>query len=534
MELALAVCLAILAVLLQAHWAVHAGALWRDEIGTVTFAGMSSLSEIWQNLRYDNFPPLGILVLRAWTRAGLAPSDSSLRVLGAAIGLSVVATVWLTGFLLTRRPPLLALALLGLSPLAVRYGDAIRPHGLGLWLILIVYGLVWKAIDSREWRWFAAAALSAVLSVQVLYQNAVLLLGICIAGSLVTLRRRSWRDTLRLGGIGLAAALSLVPYLGLIWLGREWSALLRQPPTWGGIWEAFSAGVSASGQILPWIWVLAAGASLIVGFSLSGRSTQSAPHGRVADVTLYAGTCLIAVVLVFLIFLRVLGMDVRPWYLLGLLGIAALAMDTMLTTASWSMAARWGRLALATVVALFTFPAALKAVEVRQTNMDLVAAAVQQRAAKGDLIVATVWHYGIGFRRYYSGSIPWMTLPPIEELRIHRYDLIKEQMMTADQQAVVRPVMDKVAETLKSGGRVWFVGGLPPLTPEQKPELLPPAPSGPSGWAPPPYEEAWAAQVAYLVQTHALHAEFIPVPVGSAVNPYEDIPLLLAEGWRSP
>jgi hypothetical protein len=50
--------------------AAHARALWRDGIGTVTFAGISSLSESCQNLLYDNFPPLGILVLRASTRAG--------------------------------------------------------------------------------------------------------------------------------------------------------------------------------------------------------------------------------------------------------------------------------------------------------------------------------------------------------------------------------------------------------------------------------------------------------------------------------
>jgi hypothetical protein len=467
---------------------------------------------------------------------------------------------------------LVALALFGLSPLAVRYADALRPHGLGLLLILVVFGLVWKAVESRRWGWFAAAAVSAVLSVQVLYQNAILVLGLCLAGAFVTLRRGSWKHALRVGAIGLAAALSLVPYLGLIRLGRQWSALLRQPPTWESIWGAFFDAVSASGRVLPWIWVLAAGASLLLLFrrdrshparttaqgnragvrpssgaarpASNGGSEPAAPEdgrtparsnalGRAADAAQFCGPCLISVVLVFLIFLRALGMDVRAWYLLGVLGIAAVAIDTLLLAAPWAMAVRWGRLALAASVAVFTFPAAFQGVAVRQTNMDLVAAAVQQSATKGDLIVASVWHYGIGFRRYYTGPVPWMVLPPVQELRIHRYDLIKEKMMAADQQTVVRPVTEKVAETLKAGGRVWFVGGLPPVPSGHAPELLPPAPAAPSGWAAPPYEEAWAAQVAWLVQTHALRAEFVPLEVSIPVNPYEDIPLLRVEGWRS-
>jgi hypothetical protein len=312
-------------------------------------------------------------------------------------------------------------------------------------------------------------------------------------------------------------------------LGREWSMLLQRPATWEGIWGAFFDALSAGGPVLPWIWVLAAGAALVLGFGLCRAGVATAPH----RAALFCAASSMAVILIFGAFLRVLSMDVRPWYLLGLLGIAALAIDALLTTTG-DIAAQWGRVALAAFVALLTFPAAMKGVEVRQTNMDLVAAAVRERAAKGDLIVVTICHYGIGFQRYYGGPVPWMTLPPIEDLRIHRYDLLKEKMMAPDQQAVVRPVMEKVTEALKAGGRVWFVGGLPLAAAVEKPELLPPAPTGRSGWADPPYAEAWAAQVAYLVKAHAQRAEFVSVAAPLAVNLYEDVPLLVVEGWRSP
>ena len=171
---------------------------------------------------------------------------------------------------------------------------------------------------------------------------------------------------------------------------------------------------------------------------------QSRDQRAGARCTIYCGLSLIAAVLAFVAFLGLpTDLEIRPWYLLGLLGIAALAIDTMLAAAPETSSGRWGRLTLAAFIALVSFPPHLKAWKCVETNMDLVAAAVQQRALKGDLIVATVWHYGIGLERYYTGPIPWMTLPPIRDIRIHRYDLLKEQMMAADQQTVVGPVIAK-------------------------------------------------------------------------------------------
>ncbi len=65
-EWTVGVILTIIAVILQIHWLGHAGALWRDEVGTVQFALMSGPSEIWTNLAYDNFPPVLLGPLRVW------------------------------------------------------------------------------------------------------------------------------------------------------------------------------------------------------------------------------------------------------------------------------------------------------------------------------------------------------------------------------------------------------------------------------------------------------------------------------------
>ena len=43
-----------------------AGPLWRDEIGDAQYAAMPSWAHIWSMLKYDNFPPLLIVLLRTW------------------------------------------------------------------------------------------------------------------------------------------------------------------------------------------------------------------------------------------------------------------------------------------------------------------------------------------------------------------------------------------------------------------------------------------------------------------------------------
>ena len=83
-----------------------------------------------------------------------------------------------------------------LSPMAVRrrFDSPVR---VGMVLIVATTGLLWKRrIALREA--FLGAGILAVLSVQCMYQNAFLLLGICAAGVTVSLwarirRRRGGR-----------------------------------------------------------------------------------------------------------------------------------------------------------------------------------------------------------------------------------------------------------------------------------------------------------------------------------------------------
>src|SRR3954447_18590488 len=75
--------------------AMNAGPLWRDEVNTFNLARMASLRDVWHNLRFDSCPLLWPLVVRGFGLVGLADSDMGIRILGLAVGLFFLISLWL-------------------------------------------------------------------------------------------------------------------------------------------------------------------------------------------------------------------------------------------------------------------------------------------------------------------------------------------------------------------------------------------------------------------------------------------------------
>ena len=165
----------------------------------------------------------------------------------------------------------------------------------------------------------------------------------------------------------------------------------------------------------------------------------------------------------------------------------------------------------------------------RRTNADIVASLVGKEAVAGDLVLVSPWYYGVSFRRYYKGEAEWTTLPPLEDLRIHRYDLLKAAMARP---SPIDPVLEKATEALKSGHRLWLVGVFPDPRDVEQPAALPPAPHPSSGWYCAPYIITWGRQVSFLLKSHVLQAEVLPTGAGRPVNPYENMPVVVVSGWR--
>jgi len=134
----------ILAAILTFHilFLLNAGALWRDEVHSAQFAVMPSISTVVSSLRFYPFPVGTTIILRMWT--SLSSSDEGLRFFGLLVGLGIVGAIWMNSRMLGIGAPLLSMALFGFNQTAIRYGDSIRPHGLGTLFVVITFGLIWR------------------------------------------------------------------------------------------------------------------------------------------------------------------------------------------------------------------------------------------------------------------------------------------------------------------------------------------------------------------------------------------------------
>ncbi|MEY2489502.1 MAG: hypothetical protein QOC70_1444, partial [Verrucomicrobiota bacterium] len=513
----------LLIIYLHIIFGMHAGALWRDEVSSLEVATMRTFAEMWSNLCFDSFPALFFVVLRLI--AGVPPTlgDAALRVFGVSIGLLILGVVWLNSRWLRLGLPLLSLALIGLNPMIIRYGDSIRAYGLGIALMLLVLGAMWRLVESFTPGRVAIAAGSAVLSVQCLYYNSILLLAICLGAAAVTVRRRQVKETLVVFAIGGISAATLLPYVPTIQRVHSWNFIWKAPFTPGELWRTFGSRL----EIAAWIVLFAL--ALIGGLWTLRRQfadlNDEAKNERLLFglVTLAVGTAGYAG------FIRSLGYLTQPWYYIAFVAFAATCIEIVLSsiwTSQLSLLVR-GTFALA-IMCVGAYPA-WQALHFRQTNVDVVAAQLLREAAPEDLILINSWNYGISFRRYYHGAAKYETIPPIEDLRTHRVDLLKRQMMSP---APMTPVLQRMDETLRSGHTIWLVGRLDFVSPGKEPQVVPPGYDGPNGWVGGNFYAAWAEQAGFLVQSHALHFERVRVPLAQPVSRYENLPLSVIHGWR--
>ncbi len=527
-EIGVAALITLAAVSLHVMRASKAGALWRDEVGAVNLAQLPSLGDVAANLHHEAFPIFFSIVLRAFSFA-TGGSDAALRVLGLLTGLSVVAAVWLAGRAMHRGLPLISLALLGTNAAMILWVDWVRGHGLGIVLILATLALVWKLATNPSLVAAVAAVLAAVCSVHTLYYNAVLLFAIGLAGAAVAARNRHWMRAIGILAIGAVAALSLIPYLQTSRLAGETSLMYALPEFRLSLFFAkLRESLAATAAGLEWVWAAAVVLALAaaVGAQLR-RSSAVAPHVR--DRTLFCLVILLVSVPTYFGLLRMLRYPTQPWYYIALIAVAAVAVDGALANIARGVWCRAACVAAAAAIAGWTVLPAWRAIQVRQTNVDLVARKISAAASKDDVIVILPWYFGVTFERYYRGAAPWLSVPPISDRKLQRYDLLKRQMGEMDP---VAPVLDAMTKALLSGNRVWVVGELFFPQPDQLPPVLAPAPYDPAGWSEAAYQTSWNLRTTHFLQTRAGRAEEIEIDGTQPVNAHENARVVMLQGWR--
>jgi hypothetical protein len=500
---AIAALVTLCAVYLHALFFLNAGGLWRDEVELVHLSLLPSFSEVWQNLPHDSCPILMHLVVRAWSAAGLGTTDPGLRVLGLYIGLFLVLAFWVASWTMRNGAPLLAVTLAGLNVTMIRAGDSLRGYGLGSALAVLMLALIWRLTCRPSLAAFSCAVVLAVLSVQSLYQNAFLLFAACCGGFVLCTVERRWRDTLPILAVGVAAAVSLLPYIPLI-ARAHWYVIYKVGFGFSYGWKQLSLATGSPLTIFTWVWVaLWIGALAATVSVLFWRRARLPEH--VPGLILFAGTSLVLGAAGYAVFLKLAALPTHPWHYVPLMAFSALCLDAIFFAAS-----RWVQpatiiLAAATISTTFLFE--LPVVKCRMTNVDLIAAGLSTQVAPNDYVLVYPFYCGVTFKRYYKARASWTTLPPLEDYTLQRWDLFLAKMQTKDP---IASVIDRITATLQSGNRVWFIGN----------------PFAESDWF------NGGVQVSQFLSAHSRRAAVVVDPSTNCVNPFENLPVFVATGWK--
>ena len=525
-ELAVALALTLFAVLLHITFFHHAGALWRDEISSVNLVNLGSLAEVVQQNHLDSFPVAWPVLLWTWVGVGLGENDLALRGLGLCIGLGVLGALWCCARRFDVRAPMLSLLLFALNPTLFVYGDSLRGYGLGTMMLLFALAAMWGLVEASTTRSIVCAGLIAIVAVQCMFPNAGMLLAISIGASVVCFRRGDMRAALAVLCIGICALVSLLPYLNTIAKHRAWTALVQVPLDLARMGTKFAEALGSARPSMIWIAGILFVFGVCVCFSRRWRDTRAVKDG----VLLYLGAAAVAALVLHAVYLLTLSVTTHPWYFLAPMGVVAVAIDAaVFAFVSDNRAARWVRVAGVVCVAAWVAPNLWSKAHTRMTNLDDVARELERGAAKDDLVVLTSWYAGVTVERYYRGAAPWVSVPDFEERHFQPYAAFKDKLSEPEP---MKPVLDRISDTLRTGHNVWIVGGLPLLRPEEAPGELPPPPHPAVGWNESSYTRVWLRQVSRLLLSKAKGVQQVPLPTRAVVSEFESLPLTRIWGWR--
>ena len=539
-ERGLGLALSAVVVALGVLFLGHAGPLWRDEVSSVTLAQEPSLAAVWANQYFDSFPVLWGTVLHGWTAAGLGGSDFSIRVFGWLMGTFALACVWVAARALDRPVPVVALTLVGLAPPFLIAGYAVRGYGLGLATMLLMLATTTRLLRRPTGGRVAAAAVAGLAAVHSAYSNVPILLAVYVAGGIGCLVERRRDCLLRLIAIGALCAASMLPYLPMLAFHAQWNELVRLPvetaPPFrfaelgsisGGLWRALG------GDIPALVW-LGAGLAAVGGCIAQLRLRPSADERQGGAMPAFVLSAILLSAVVFAVYLRLMRVSLNPWYFLPPLVLEAVLFDAGLgMLAQRDPRARLAVCGGAVLAAAALLGGAWTTAHTRMTSIDLVAHRLERLADPEDLILFNPWQAFNTFGRYYAGRTPWVTIPDMPTDTVPDYRAYKRKMAEA---APLAHVHERILATLRSGHRVWLVGDLDFRGTGERVPALPPAPLGPWRWFIMPYERAFSAQTAALVERHALRVEGVGIdaPQGAVFNPFEAVGLQVISGWREP
>jgi hypothetical protein len=527
----------------------HSGAFWRDECSSILLSRIPTWSGVWKHMASDSFPGLFVSVLRLWIQSGLGANDFGIRLMGIAISLGMLASVFFSCRAMQSRFPLLALSLLGLNSAVFYRGCSIRAYGLAALLIVACFAAFWRVAVRPTRLNSGLAFLLAVLSAHCNYQNSYMLFGIGAAAAAIAAIHGNWKRSALILAMCCVAALSMAVYVPTIAHYRSEVITSNYRLGLEMIVGTFLGTLAANG-ILPVLGWFAGTCMLVCAVVKRLLRTQAASDvpGPAAGVSAIAVPrvsespspglyCLLTVILAAIAgmtFFRIGGMYPYPWHYIPFVAICGMAIECGVGCTCHGGKLWSAKIFLAGYVAAVSLPGALHSALLRRTNMDLAVAVLEKKSEANDLILVNPFWMCPSFQQYYHGPAPWRTVPvdPRDTLTAWQSEDFSIKNIMADPDSI-RPTLDAAEKILRGGGKVWIVGDYSPLPDGARPPKLIPAPHPDYGWNQNAYAKVWLAHLSEFLRRHAENPETVAVESNGSVDHLENVRVYVFQGWRN-
>jgi len=500
------------AALLNLCFFISAGPLWRDEANSVQQACLPNWNTVRASLQYDSFPILYPAILRAWASIPPLSSDLALRSMGLLVGLGLLVSICRVCRLLGSRAPITALVLLAVDPILISETCSIRPYGLTLLALLWAFASLGMCLVRPSKRWYLAATIASIVSVQLSYNSAFFIAVFGLAAAGLTLWRGGRRAAPALLIPGVFAALTLLPYWTVLERAGEWVALLHYRVDWT---QFFASYAKEHSIVSPIVWMLFLALACLT-FVFRNRNGRTSPAGPV--IVPYAVGVAALGLLSQVLFVELMKVPPFPRYFLPALLFIGIALQLVLEQRRHTSHAM-----LAVAALIFTAGPAWSWLSLQRTSVDRVAQLLEREARAEDLVILSPWFLHPSFQRYYRGSSDWITVPGLPHAPITRYDLFMKAMLRNDPAGDLASRLDK---TLNRGGRLWLVYQAIGQVPDQDhPPDVPSSSSTLDGEDYVRHRSYWEREIWFLLRSCCQPQEF---PVSASRRVWDEERLLLA------
>ena len=512
------------AILFHLILQIHAGAFWRDECSSILLARSKTWQDLFAGLPTDSFPALWVVLLRLWDIVGGRQGEIWVRSIGFWLSLGAIGAIWHSARQMKLLPPLLAMVLVVLNPTVFYWGDSLRAYALAMILVVLLFGFVWKYCEEGGTKHFFIAVVTAILAAQSNYQSSYLIFAICVAGALICLITKQRIRGLTVLGIGLVAAISMIPYRSVIDQYSKPALLISVPDVKASLlWDRFSDGFDSTISLIILLYLYLLCLVLPIYFWFSKVQQKDSESFR---RSLYAAVVSLIAPIGCYFFARKAGFPTQSWYYIPILGLCGIAIEMSLANLVERPRVRQIRLFLVCVLILVSIAPLWRRSHLRRTTMDLVAAKLAEASPNDLILINPIWEVG-SFQYYYKGEAPWSILPIVPDDQRGTPYVAMIPLMTSKEPLIT--TYDRIQQTLRAGGRVWVTRGLP-LSQNSPPVWIPHSPQRGEGSA---FMDVWAKQVGWFVAQHAVNRTAIPIKSDQEVSHFENIgSVVVFSGWK--